>query len=45
MDYMSQASNQDGQRGEIVVAYTYGQENVVQVKRLLKNSEWCKEQI
>ena len=30
MDYMSQAANQDGQRGEIVVAYTVWSRKEVQ---------------
>ena len=37
MDYMSQAANQDGQRGKLLLHIQYGLGKEVQVKRLLKN--------
>ena len=45
MDYMSQAANQDGQRGEIAVAYTVWSRKRGAGKEIIKKiSEWCKEQ-
>ena len=41
---MSQAANQDGQRGEIVVAYTVWSRKRGAGKEIIKKlSEWCKE--
>src|SRR5210317_1340401 len=44
MDYMSQASNQDGQRGEIVIAYTVWSRKRGAGKEIIKKlGEWSKE--
>ena len=41
---MSQAANQDGQRGEIVVAYTVWSRKRGAGKEIIKKlGEWCKE--
>ncbi len=43
MDYMSQAANQDGQRGEIVVAYTVWSRKRGAGKEIVKKlGEWAK---
>ena len=43
MDYMSQAANQDGQRGEIVVAYTVWSRKRGAGKEIIKKlEEWVK---
>ena len=43
MDYMSQAANQDGQRGEIVVAYTVWSRKRGAGKEIIKKlAEWAK---
>ena len=44
MDYMSQAANQDGQRGEIVVAYTVWSRKRGAGKEIIKKlGEWVQE--
>jgi len=44
MDYMSQAANQDGQRGEIVIAYTVWSRKRGAGKEIIKKlGEWVKE--
>ena len=44
MDYMSQAANQDGQRGDILVAYTVWSRKRGAGKEIIKKlSEWSKE--
>ena len=44
MDYMSQAANQDGQRGEIVVAYTVWSRKRGAGREIInKLAEWVKE--
>ncbi len=44
MDYMSQAANQDGQRGEIVIAYTVWSRKRGAGKEIInKLAEWAKE--
>ena len=45
MDYMSQAANQDGQRGEIVVAYTVWSRKRGAGKEIIKKlAEWANTQ-
>ena len=45
MDYMSQAANQDGQRGEIVVAYTVWSRKRGAGKEIIKKlAEWADSQ-
>src|SRR5210317_2204668 len=45
MDYMSQAANQDGQRGEIVVAYTVWSRKRGAGKEIIKKlGEWAKKE-
>ena len=45
MDYMSQAANQDGQRGEILVAYTVWSRKRGAGKEIInKLGEWADEQ-
>ena len=45
MDYMSQAANQDGQRGEILVAYTVWSRKRGAGKEIIKKlAEWADEQ-
>ena len=45
MDYMSQAANQDGQRGEIVVAYTVWSRKRGAGKEIIKKlAEWADKQ-
>lgn len=44
MDYMSQAANQDGQRGDIVVAYTVWSKKRGAGKEIIKKlGQWCKD--
>lgn len=44
MDYMSQAANQDGQRGEIVIAYTVWSRKRGAGKEIIKKlAQWAKE--
>jgi len=44
MDYMSQAANQDGQRGDILVAYTVWSRKRGAGKEIIKKlGEWSKE--
>ena len=44
MDYMSQAANQDGQRGEIVVAYTVWSRKRGAGREIVnKLGQWCKD--
>ena len=44
MDYMSQAANQDGQRGEIVIAYTVWSRKRGAGKEIIKKlGDWAKE--
>ena len=45
MDYMSQAANQDGQRGEILVAYTVWSRKIGAGKEIInKLAEWADKQ-